>query len=191
MVYRCRTFDLLDATHPLADCALHNVRVEQVGSRRSSHSRDGGRDSATFEEPLRPGAPPRQPKPKGKAAEALLARKKLLVLCDLPKRGDNRPGYHMLSTERYQGEMKVMWDKKQRKQKKERERRRQAALMAAEARGEHPQGVAQNIRPSSADPLTYNLRIQLPEHLGFPAHSRVSQSAIFPSPCLMFLLHCV
>ena len=82
-----------------------------------------GRDSATLEEPLRPGAPPRQPKPKGKAAEAILARKKLLVLCDLPKRGDNRPGYRMLSTERYQGEMKVMWDKKLRKQKKERERR--------------------------------------------------------------------
>jgi hypothetical protein len=168
-------------THPLADCSMCKLLYyfEQVGSRRTSHSRD----SAALEEPLRPGAPPRQPKPKGKAAEALLARKKLLVLCDLPKRGDNRPGYRMLSTERYQGEMKVMWDKKQRKQKKERERRRQAALLAAEARGEQPRGVAQNMRPSSADPLTYNLRIQLPEHLGFPAHSRVSQSAMRPSPC--------
>ena len=82
---------------------------------RRTSSRDGGRDSTTLEEPLRPGAPPRQPKPRGKTAEALLARKKLLVLCDLPKRGDNRPGYHMLSTERYQGEMKVLWEKKQKK----------------------------------------------------------------------------
>jgi len=45
-----------------------------------------------------------------------------------------------------QGEMKVMWDKKQRRKDKERERRRQAARQAAEARGERPLGVAENHR---------------------------------------------
>lgn len=154
-----------------------------MASRRTSHSRDGSRDTPTLEEPLRPGAPPRQPKPRTKAGQEQLARKKLLVLCDLPKRGDNRPGYQMLSTERYQGEMKALWEKKQKKQKRERERRRQAALRAAEARGERPEGGTQNQRPSSADPKTYDLRIQLPEHLGFPALSRVSHPPNFSSHC--------
>ena len=51
----------------------------------------GTRQTTAPKEKLRAGSPPRQPKPTGKAAEKLLARKKMLVLCDLPKRGDARP----------------------------------------------------------------------------------------------------
>ena len=51
----------------------------------------GTRQTTAPKEKLRAGSPPRQPKPTGKAAEKLLARKKMLVLCDLPKRGDPRP----------------------------------------------------------------------------------------------------
>lgn len=109
----------------------------------------------------------------------------------------------MLSTERYQGEMQVVWNKKQRKkasitsnqpvartkvtcgctdrallrdclwlQEKDREARKKAAQQAAEARGERPVSAGNNRRPASAEPDTYKLRVQLPEHLGFPALSR-------------------
>ena len=58
----------------------------------------GTRQTTAPKEKLRAGSPPRQPKPTGKAAEKLLARKKMLVLCDLPKRGDPRPVRTPLTT---------------------------------------------------------------------------------------------
>ena len=147
---------------------LSREKSRDSTSRHSSHSQNGRQ---TPEDPLRPGAPPRQPKPVGAKAIAALEKKKLLVLCDLPKRGDSRPGYHMLSTEKYQGEMQAMWNQKQRKKEKDRAARKKAAQQAAEARGERPVS-ASRIRPASAEPDTYKLRVQLPEHLGFPALSR-------------------
>ena len=61
----------------------------------------------------------------------------------------------MLSTERYTGEMKVMWDKKQAKRRQRRMESRKKAAAAAAARGERPPTPPGEKRPDSADALTY------------------------------------
>ena len=63
----------------------------------------------------------------------------------------------MLSTERYTGEMKVMWDKKQAKRRQRRMESRKKAAAAAAARGERPPTPPGEKRPDSADASTYVL----------------------------------